>query len=47
MKIVVIGAAPVGIGVAYRLNDLQKSGEASANIKLTVLEKVFKETFFF
>ncbi|VDN08567.1 unnamed protein product [Thelazia callipaeda] len=41
MKIVVIGAAPTGLGAAYRLQQLQKDNISSAiNVELVVLEQV-------
>lgn len=44
MKIVVIGAAPTALGVAYRLNELKKTHpDQAGNVELLVLEQV---TFF-
>lgn len=41
MKIVVIGAAPTGLGVAYRLYDLMKTHpDDTKDIELLILEKV-------
>jgi len=40
MKIVVIGAAPTGLGVAYRLNELKKTNpEETQDIDLLILER--------
>ncbi|MFH4977563.1 hypothetical protein AB6A40_004272 [Gnathostoma spinigerum] len=39
MRIVVIGAAPTGIGVAYRLHDLRQNGYDVDDVDLLVLEK--------
>uniref|UniRef100_A0A0N5AJ30 Amino_oxidase domain-containing protein n=1 Tax=Syphacia muris TaxID=451379 RepID=A0A0N5AJ30_9BILA len=39
MKIVIIGAAPLGLGAAYRLNELMNSGKAASDIELVILEK--------
>lgn len=41
MRIVVIGAAPTGLGVAYRLHQLQNNNlDVAKNVELIVLEKV-------
>lgn len=42
MKIVVIGAAPTGLGAAYRLNELQQNNSVADNVELIVLEQVNK-----
>ncbi|VDM37892.1 unnamed protein product [Toxocara canis] len=39
MKIVIIGAAPTGLGAAYRLNELQQSNDVAKNVELIVLEQ--------
>uniref|UniRef100_A0A915B8U6 Amine oxidase domain-containing protein n=1 Tax=Parascaris univalens TaxID=6257 RepID=A0A915B8U6_PARUN len=39
MKIVVIGAAPTGLGAAYRLNELQQSNTVGGDVELFVLEQ--------
>ncbi|VDM47027.1 unnamed protein product [Toxocara canis] len=39
MKIVVIGAAPTGLGVAYRLHELQQSNEAAKKVDIILLER--------
>ncbi|VDN20991.1 unnamed protein product [Gongylonema pulchrum] len=41
MRIVVIGAAPTGLGVAYRLHELQRSNnEHAQHVELIILEQV-------
>lgn len=41
MRIVVIGAGPTGLGVAYRLHQLRNSDvEVAKNVELIILEKV-------
>ncbi|VDO55288.1 unnamed protein product [Brugia timori] len=41
MRIIVIGAAPTGLGVAYRLYQLQNNNiDIAKNVELIVLEKV-------
>lgn len=41
MRIVVIGAAPTGLGVAYRLYELQKNNnEHAKQVELVILEQV-------
>jgi protoporphyrinogen oxidase len=40
MKIVVIGAAPTGLGAAYRLNELKQTHpEETADVELCILEQ--------
>lgn len=41
-RLVIIGAAPTGLGFAYRLNELlAEQNEDAKNVELTILEKVY------
>lgn len=42
MKIVVIGAAPTALGLAYRLNELRnENAEEAKDVELIMIEQVF------
>lgn len=42
MRIVVVGAAPTGLGIAYRLHELQRNGtKAAEKVEIIILEQEF------